>query len=51
MCGTGNETDVHSPHTVERLRDYDAVTVGSGAGHCFVVAREPSCHTGETSSS
>ena len=47
MCGTGNETNVHSPHTVESLRDFDAVLVGAGAGHCFVVARRH--RTGETS--
>ena len=40
MCATGNERNVPSPHTVDSLRGWEPVLVGTGAGHSFVVAKQ-----------
>ena len=42
ICGTGNETNVHSLCTV--LRSFEGKTIrliGAGAGHSLVVANKP----------
>ena len=42
MCGTGNETNVHVPHMVSKPFDgWRIRLIGSGAGHCLVLASEP----------
>ncbi len=38
MCGTGDETNVTTPYTVDALRAWRPLLVGSGAGHCLLVA-------------
>ena len=38
MCGTGDEVNVPMPLIVEALQGWRPVLLGSGAGHCFVVA-------------
>ena len=40
MCATGNERNVPSPHTVDSLKGWEPVLVGTGAGHSFVVAKQ-----------
>lgn len=40
MCGTGDEVNVHTPHTVTTFLDgdgeFEPLMVGAGAGHSMV---------------
>ena len=48
MCGTGTETNVHSPHTLELERatkQGDTMLVGAGAGHSLLVVQQTHAHS------
>lgn len=37
MCGIGTEENILTPTLVEKLRKFQACSLGSGAGHCIVI--------------